>query len=216
MIAPWKFSCENLHIQFDAQLCRERLPSTISDALDFLPSEVKISQKVLLTISKIHSTCFTDNDFITSHEAILKIMIELHSVQYYFPVLAVVDAPHSITRGAFLGYTKRIGKVQLEDSFSKFELEGVENMVQFKVLPLEVEEILLLPHLTYRNYRTSDFQAKGLSVLDVENYITSPVAKCTSLKVHAAFLEKCGINPISSYKAGLVSDSFTVNGALYV
>lgn len=216
MIAPWKFQCENLHIQFDAKLCLERLAPKITNALNVLPSEAKISQQMLLTISKMRSTCYSENDFITSHEAILKVIIELHSAQYYFPVLAIVDAPHSITRGAFLGYAKYIGEVQFENTFSKFWLEGVENTVQFKILSSEIEDISLFPHLTYRNYCTSDFQARGLSVLDITNHITSPVLKCTFLEVHIPFLESCGIKPISPFKAGMVSDSFTVNGAIYV
>lgn len=216
MIAPWKFQCENLHIQFHAELCLERLAPKITNALNVLPSEAKISQQMLLTISKMRSTCYSENDFITSHEAILKVIIELHSVQYYFPVLAIVDAPHSITRGAFLGYAKYIGKVKFENTFSKFWLEGVENTVQFKILSSEIEDISLFPHLTYRNYCTSDFQARGLSVLDITNHITSPVLKCTFLEVHIPFLERCGIKPISPFKAGMVSDSFTVNGAIYV
>lgn len=216
MIAPWNFQCENLHIQFDAKLCRERLTPKISDNLNFLPSEAKISRKMLLTISKIRSTCYSENDFITSHEAILKVMIELRSTQYYFPILAIVDAPHSIIRGALLGYTKHIGEVQLGNTFSKFELEGVENSVQYKIFPSEVENISLLPHLTYRNYRTCEFQAKGLSTLDITNYITSPFLKCALLETRTPLLERCGVKPISSYRAGMTSDSFTVNGAIYV
>jgi hypothetical protein len=171
---------------------------------------------MLLTISKMRSTCYSENDFITSHEAILKVLIGLHSEQYYFPVFAFVDAPYSIIRGAFLGYKKHIGKIQFGSAFSKFELDGVENTIQFKIVPSVVEHISLFPHLTYRNYRTDDFQAKGLSVLDITNHITSPISRCTVLEANFPFLERCGIIPTSSYKVGMASDSFTVNGAIYV
>jgi hypothetical protein len=216
MIAPWNFQCKSLHIQFDAKLYSERLTPRISEALNLLPSEAKISHKMLMTISKMHSTCYSENDFIISHEAILKIMIEMHSMQYYFPVLAIVDAPHSIIRGSFLGYTKYIGEIQFGENFSNFKLEGVENAVQFKTSSSEIEDISIFPHLTYRNYRTDDFQAKGLSVLDITNHVASPVSKCTILEANLPFLEKCGITPTSSYKFGMASDSFTVNGAIYV
>jgi hypothetical protein len=216
MKAPWKFKCKNLHIQFDAKLCDGKLATDISDSLCCLPKEAKVSQRMLLTITKMSSTCYSEDDFITSNEAILKVMIELHSTQYYFPVLAVVDAPHSITRGVFLGYTKHIGKVQLGNAFGKFELEGVENSVHFKKMRSEVENIALYPHLTYRNYRTTEFQAQGLSVLDITNHTASPALKCNFVKVHVPFLDRCGIKPLSPYKAGIVSDSFTVNGANYV
>ncbi|MDO7928329.1 hypothetical protein Q6A51_16185 [Pseudomonas sp. KFB-139] len=216
MIAPWKFKCENLHIQFDAAFCHERLSLKISDALSFLPKEATISQRMLLTISKMHSTCYSDNDFIVSHEVIMKVMIALNSVLYYYPILAIVDAPHSITRGAFLGYAKHIGEVKFGNSLSHFHMEGVDNFIQFDMSPSEIEEISLLPHLTYRHYRTPDFEAKGLSVIDITDHIASPISKCTSLAVDFPFLEQCGITPLSPYKVGMISDSFTVLGASYV
>ncbi|MCV4342576.1 hypothetical protein [Pseudomonas capsici] len=216
MIAPWKFHCENLHIQFDANFCHERLSLKIFDALSFLPKEAIVRQKMLLTISKMHSTCYSDDDFIVSHEVILKVMIELDAVHYYFPILAIVDAPHSITRGAFLGYTKHIGEVKFDNTLIHFHMEGIDNNIQFDLSPSDVEEILLLPHLTYRNYRTPDFEAKGLSVIDIQDHIASPVSKCTSRAVNLPFLDRCGITPISPCKIGMVSDSFTVKGASYV
>ncbi|MGE7958412.1 hypothetical protein ACQKQA_17820 [Pseudomonas sp. NPDC089530] len=164
----------------------------------------------------MQSTCYSDNDFTPSHEAILKVMVDLHSVQYYFPIFALVDAPHSIIRGAFLGYRKHIGEVEFGDAFSRFCWKGVDNRAEFEISPTELEDISLLPHLTYRNYRTSDFEAKGLSVLEIADYIAAPILKCTSPRIDLPFLESCGIKPISQYKVGLVSDSFTVKGAKYV
>ncbi|CAI9006938.1 hypothetical protein [Pseudomonas chlororaphis] len=216
MIAPWKFKCDNLHIQFDAEFYPEGMSPWISEALELLPREARVSRQMLLTISQMHSTCYTDNDFTTSHEAILKIAADLHSTQYYVPVLAIVDAPHSITRGAFLGYKKHIGKVEFGNDACGFDLANSNNLFQFNTLPSGREDITLLPHLTYRNYRTPDFEAKGLSVLDITDYTATQILKCTLLKTELPFLEKCKIRPITPYKVGLVSDSFTVNGAQYV
>ncbi|WPO46647.1 hypothetical protein [Pseudomonas sp. S1Bt23] len=216
MIAPWKFKCDNLHIQFSAKFSPEKTLPCISEILQSLPIEARVSREMLLTISRMHSTCYSDNDFIPSYEAILKVMVDLHSVQYYFPIFALVDAPHSITRGAFLGYRKHIGQVEFGDMSSQFYWGGMNNCIEFKTLPSKLENLSLLPHLTYRNYRTPDFEAKGLSVIDIADYVASPILKCTSTRIDLPLLESFSIKPISQYKLGLVSDSFTVKGAKYV
>lgn len=212
MIAPWKFQCENLHIQFSAEV---KPDSRASAALESLPVNVIPSQQMLLTISKMKSTCFADDDFMTSHEAILKVAVTLNSVQYYFPIFAIVDAPHSIVRGALLGYTKNIGKINISGRSHEFYWGGYENVVQFQTLKSVSEDIFLLPHLTYRNYRTAEFEAKGLSVLNISDYSTTPISTCKTIKVDLPLLAEFGIRTTTPFKAGFVSDSFTVHGAQY-
>ncbi|MGU9853431.1 hypothetical protein ACU680_21880 [Pseudomonas koreensis] len=212
MIAPWKFQCENLHIQFSAEV---KPDSRASETLELLPVNVTPSQQMLLTISKMKSTCFADDDFMTSHEAILKVAVTLNSVQYYFPIFAIVDAPHSIVRGALLGYTKSIGKINISSRSHEFHWEGYENVVQFQTLESVSEDISLLPHLTYRNYRTAEFEAKGLSVLNISDYSATPISTCKTIKLDLPLLAEYGIRNTTPFKAGFVSDSFTVHGAQY-
>ncbi|MDR9862708.1 MULTISPECIES: hypothetical protein [Pseudomonas] len=213
MIAPWTFQCENLHIQFDAKVTPS---SRTADLLKLLDLNMIADQKMLLTISKMRSTCFSDNDFITSHEVILKVATTYNAVEYYFPLLAIVDAPHSIIRGALLGYTKHIGAVEITDTSKTFHWEGGDNSISHDVLQSTNEEITLHPHLTYRNFRTRDFQAKGFSTLDITDYSASPILKCNPITIDLPFLKCCGITPLRSYKLGFASDSFTVHGAQYV
>lgn len=216
MIAPWKFQCENLHIQFEADFSFKAPKPALLQALRFLPNDAVISNTFLLTISKMRSTCFTDYDFITSHEAILKIAITWRSVHYYFPVLAVVDAPHSITRGALLGYMKDIGTLEMKYNYIQFEWNNTKNFITLNFVDNEIEDILLLPHLTFRNYRTPDIEIKGLSTLDISHYTCSPTLRCTSAVAELPFLNSLGISPITPYKLGKLSDSFTLNGCNYV
>ncbi|KAB0567606.1 MULTISPECIES: hypothetical protein [Pseudomonas] len=216
MIAPWKFQCENLHIQFEAEFSSRVPKPALAQALQFLPNDAVIGNTVLLTISRMRSTCFTEDDFITSHEAILKIAITLNSVRYYFPVLAVVDAPHSIARGALLGYLKDIGTVETKNNFSQFEWKNTKNFISLKSTHDEIEDILLLPHLTFRNYRTPDVEVKGLSTLDISDYTCTPTLRCTSIAAELPVLKTLGISPITTYKLGMLSDSFTLNGCTYV
>lgn len=215
MIAPWKFQCKNLHIQFEANFSVKAPKPALSQALRVLPTDAAISNTFLLTISKMRSTCFTDEDFITSHEAILKVAITWRSARYYFPVLAVVDAPHSIARGALLGYMKDIGTVEMENDHSQFDWNRTENSITLISTDNEIEDILLLPHLTFRNYRTPDVGVKGLSTLDIQDHTCSPTLRCTSAVVNLPFLENFGISPITPYKLGKLSESFTLNGCNY-
>lgn len=216
MIAPWRFKCENLHLQFEVRPCKGAHMSIVLNRLSVLPKYAKISNRYVLTVSKIQSTCHGANDFINSHEAILKVVIELDGVNYFFPVFAVVDAPHSIVRGAWLGYEKNIGIFSLEKCLSYFMFHGLDNRIRYQIVDSVMEDISLYPHLTYRDYRFQEFESKGLSVLDISNQKTLSVSKCMGLEVDLPILKALGIQPVGIYKAGLVCDEFTVSGAHYV
>lgn len=216
MRAPWRFISENFHLQFDANLLNTRALGHVVERLSLLPSSAKISHRYLLTVSKMRSTCHSEYDFISSHEVILKVMVELDDVQYYFPVYTAVDAPHSIVRGTLLGYKKEIGEVEFKQGFNSFKTEGIHNLIRYGVSSAETENIPLHPHLTYRNYRLPECEVNGLSVLDITDYKATPLLKCTCQAISLPCLQAFGIQPVTAYKAGLIFDEFSVNGARYV
>lgn len=216
MIAPWRFMCENLHLLFDAHILDHgRLPHA-AERLKLLPRSAEVSQRYVLTVSIMHSTCNGESDFVESHEVILKVAVKLKGVQYHFPLFAVVDAPHSIVRGALLGYKKEIGEIHAKPGFTDFRTEGIDNYIRYEICTSDREDVPLYPHLTYRNYRLPEVEANGLSVLDITDYEASPILKCTCQEISLPFLQALGVQPSSDYKAGLIFDKFSVSGAHYV
>lgn len=216
MIAPWRFMCENFHLLFDANLLDHGSLPHAAERLQLLPRSAEISHRYVLTVSIMRSTCNSESDFIESHEVILKAVVKLKAVQYYFPVFAVVDAPHSIVRGALLGYKKEIGEIHAKQGFTHFKTEGIDNHIRYEVCASDSEDVPLYPHLTYRNYCLPEFQANGLSALDITDYQASPILKCTCQDISLPFLQALGIQTFSGYKAGLIFDKFSVSGAHYV
>lgn len=216
MIAPWRFICENFHLLFDANLSGDGHLSHVVERLSLLPPSARISHRYLLTVSSVRSTCCSEYDFIDSHELILKVRVELESVQYYFPVFAVVDAPHSIVRGALLGYKKEIGDVEMSQGFTRFKTKGLDNYIRYEVCSSESKDFPLHPHLTYRNVCLPEFEVNGLSALDITDYTASRILKCTCQEINLPILETLGVQPVTDFKAGFIFDTFSVRGAHYV
>lgn len=216
MKSPWKFKCKNIHIYFDAHINYETIFMKTPGIFRQLLKQTSCEHSLLMTVSSIDSTCYSAEDYRNSREMILKAVVKLDDKNYYFPIAAFVDQPHSLFRGYLLGYNKEISTIEYFQGNANFSYLDTQNTIAYSVTNQIEKEISLYPHLTYRDYRTQDFEFSGLTVLNIEDLKSSIPLRCTLTDVQLPFLRHLGIIPSSLLQASYIEDSFLLLGAKYV
>lgn len=84
MIAPWRFKCENLHLQFEVRPCKGAHMSIVLNRLSVLPKYAKISNRYVLTVSKFSQLATVRMILSIATKLFLKLSLSLMELITFF------------------------------------------------------------------------------------------------------------------------------------